>query len=343
MEHIPQVNKAYILIALNLKVATIEQALENTNVAWDQVIGGESIDVDLAAQIIHNVNRYCDIPHWPTILGAHLGAASHGPVGYATLSAPSVGKAMSTFVEWFQIRCEVYSQKIIEQDTHFEIQIFDTTGDSYFQEMFFESFMRAFEVLMEQLMGRAPAAATKLQFISSGQDKKHLMEQEHSSKLVFGCQQNKLIVPKDIWFQPSPLYDKEAFEFNLRQCQQLLEEQQARGRIDLRVRHILFKHFEQNVLSSNNESLPPSQTDLCEVLHLTERTLIRQLKACNTSYKQIIEEERRKCAVRLLRDARYTVYQVANLLGYLEPANFCRAFKRWTGQSPTEFRRNPNI
>ena len=87
--------------------------------------------------------------------------------------------------------------------------------------------------------------------------------------------------------------------------------------------------------------MPPSLAELCEVLHLTERTLIRTLKKLDTAYKKILEEERQKFAVQLLADAKYTVFNVADILGYRESANFCRAFKVWFKQSPTAYRRNP--
>jgi AraC-like DNA-binding protein len=41
----------------------------------------------------------------------------------------------------------------------------------------------------------------------------------------------------------------------------------------------------------------------------------------------------------MLDDARYTISEIGHLLGYGDPANFGRAFKRLTGQSPSEYRR----
>jgi AraC-like DNA-binding protein len=167
------------------------------------------------------------------------------------------------------------------------------------------------------------------------------MEAEFASQLCFASPQNKLVVPKTLWFSPSPLYDKDSYEFNLRKCQQLLEELDIQGRIDLMIRKLIRQHFERAIISKASESMPPSLAELCEVLHLTERTLIRRLKELDTAYKKILEEERQKFAVQLLADAKYTVFNVADILGYRESANFCRAFKVWFKQSPTAYRRNP--
>jgi AraC-like DNA-binding protein len=290
---------------------------------------------------VHNLNSYSYTPNWPTILGKHLGIATHGPVGYATISAPSVGMALATFVKWYQIRSNTYSVSIIENDENVEITILDTTGDQGFQEFFFEALMRAFENLIELLIGHPPKGETKLYFKTLASNRKHLMEAEFASQLCFASPQNKLVVPKKLWFSPSPLYDKDSYEFNLRKCQQLLEELDIQGRLDLMIRKLIRQHFERAIISKASESLPPSLVELCEVLHLTERTLIRRLKELDTAYKKILEEERRKFAVQLLADAKYTVFNVADILGYRESANFCRAFKVWFKQSPTAYRRNP--
>jgi AraC-like DNA-binding protein len=294
-----------------------------------------------AIKIVHNLNSYSYTPNWPTILGKHLGIATHGPVGYATISAPSVGKALATFVKWYQIRSNTYSVTIIENDENVEITILDTTGDQGFQEFFFEALMRAFENLIELLIGHPPKGETKLYFKTLASNRKHLMEAEFASQLCFASPQNKLVVPKTLWFSPSPLYDKDSYEFNLRKCQQLLEELDIQGRIDLVIRKLIRQHFERAIMSKASESLPPSLAELCEVMHLTERTLIRRLKELGTAYKKILEEERRKFAMQLLADAKYTVFNVADILGYRESANFCRAFKVWFKQSPTAYRRNP--
>ena len=337
----PQSNKAYVLIAKSLNFAPADKLLEGTSLSESSLLKQESIDVADAIKIVHNLNSYSYTPNWPTILGKHLGIATHGPVGYATISAPSLGKALATFVKWYHIRSNTYSASIIENDEYVEISIFDTTGDQGFQEFFFEALMRAFENLIELLIGHAPKGETKLYFKTLASNRRHLMETEFASQLCFASSQNKLVVPKTLWFSPSPLYDKDSYEFNLRKCQQLLEELDIQGRIDLVIRKLIRQHFERAIISKASESMPPNLAELCEVLHLTERTLIRKLKELDTAYKKILEEERRKFAVQLLADAKYTVFNVADILGYRESANFCRAFKAWFKQSPTAYRRNP--
>jgi AraC-like DNA-binding protein len=56
-------------------------------------------------------------------------------------------------------------------------------------------------------------------------------------------------------------------------------------------------------------------------------------------FSELLEACRLDAAQRLLSDPRNKVIEVADRLGYRDAANFTRAFRRWTGASPREFRR----
>ncbi|TXS90265.1 AraC family transcriptional regulator [Parahaliea maris] len=88
-----------------------------------------------------------------------------------------------------------------------------------------------------------------------------------------------------------------------------------------------------------NEGLPSIETT-ADIMHMTKRTLIRKLKEEGTSYQQIKDRVRRNKAVRLLSHNTLSVGQVAEKLGFSDSAVFARAFKGWTGQSPSDYRRN---
>jgi len=341
MTYTTQANKSYVLIALSLNFAPPEQIFRGTQVSEQSLSECESIDIQDAIKIVHNVNRCSNTTNWAALLGNHLGVASHGPVGYATVSAPSVGKALSTFVEWYQVRIDCYTSNITEEDKQFEIVIAGTTGDAEYDTFFFEAFMRAFEILIALLTGNTPVEKTGLEFKTEALNRKSLMVAEYQSTLSFGKDENKLIIPKTLWYTPSPLYDRESHELNLRKCRQLFDERSAHGRIDMLVRGILRQHFEAALESESAELFPPQLKDICVQLHLTERTLIRQLKKYDTAYRKVLEDERKAFAKRLLQDARYTVFRISDILGYKEPANFCRAFKQWYSLSPSVYRRSP--
>ncbi len=71
---------------------------------------------------------------------------------------------------------------------------------------------------------------------------------------------------------------------------------------------------------------------------MSDRTLKRQLAAEGTSFSNLVDEVRyRHATSRLSRNPDYTLQEIADELGYSDVANFSRAFKRWSGRSPSNW------
>lgn len=71
---------------------------------------------------------------------------------------------------------------------------------------------------------------------------------------------------------------------------------------------------------------------------MSPRTLQRRLREKGTSFAKLRDSMRREMAVTLLEKRDLAVYEVALLLGYSEPNTFYRAFRRWNGSSPLQYR-----
>lgn len=74
-------------------------------------------------------------------------------------------------------------------------------------------------------------------------------------------------------------------------------------------------------------------------LGITPRTLQRRLRDEGTSYKEVLERVRQGIAVEQIREHHVSVDEIASLLGFDRSSSFHRAFRRWTGVTPGEFRR----
>jgi len=70
----------------------------------------------------------------------------------------------------------------------------------------------------------------------------------------------------------------------------------------------------------------------------SRRTLQRRLSEVGTSFQDVLDSVRRRLAERYLRNAEISVQEVAFLLGFSEPKNFHRSFRRWYGTTPGEWR-----
>lgn len=83
----------------------------------------------------------------------------------------------------------------------------------------------------------------------------------------------------------------------------------------------------------------PAVDALANRLHMSGRSLKRKLQQEGTSYLQLLEDARQRDALDLLRHSKLSAQDIAARLGYRNPGNFTRAFRKWTGETPGGYRR----
>lgn len=81
-----------------------------------------------------------------------------------------------------------------------------------------------------------------------------------------------------------------------------------------------------------------SEEHTAKQLHMSARTLQRKLAEAKTTYLQLVDDTRKDLALRYIEDPRRSVTDITFSLGFSQPSAFTRAFKRWTGLSPSDYR-----
>ncbi|MGQ0590516.1 MAG: helix-turn-helix transcriptional regulator [Sphingosinicella sp.] len=109
--------------------------------------------------------------------------------------------------------------------------------------------------------------------------------------------------------------------------------QRNRKRRETPLRRAVERHLEP-LLSSG----PIRIDEVARALGYSRQTLYRRLKAEGATFEEVLDDLRRRVALRLIRDEALPVKEAAWRLGFSDPAAFSRAFKRWTGASPSEQR-----
>jgi len=82
-----------------------------------------------------------------------------------------------------------------------------------------------------------------------------------------------------------------------------------------------------------------SAQDIADEFGIHERTLHRRLKTAGTSFRHELDQARSLISQQLLGSTSIPVYDIATALGYADSSGFIRAFQRWTGMSPSAWRR----
>ena len=94
----------------------------------------------------------------------------------------------------------------------------------------------------------------------------------------------------------------------------------------------------RSIITAELRGGDPSLEHVADKLSLTPRTLQRKLQDLGASHNELLDQMRRQLAMRYLREREMAICEVAYLLGFSESSSFHRAFKRWTGLTPKDFR-----
>ncbi|WP_203143611.1 AraC family transcriptional regulator [Marinobacter mangrovi] len=115
----------------------------------------------------------------------------------------------------------------------------------------------------------------------------------------------------------------------LKQVNSLLARLQTRRRFSRKVRRLISRQMASERIDADS---------LAQQLHMSRQTLYRRLKKEGMSFQELVEHVRKDKALRYVASDRYALGEIAFLLGFSELSAFSRAFKRWTGESPAQYR-----
>jgi AraC-like DNA-binding protein len=81
-----------------------------------------------------------------------------------------------------------------------------------------------------------------------------------------------------------------------------------------------------------------SRAQIAQSMHMSQSTLQGRLVRAGFSFQQLLDDTRHELALGYLEQRRLSITEIAFMLGFSDLSNFIRAFKRWTGKAPTDFR-----
>ena len=148
----------------------------------------------------------------------------------------------------------------------------------------------------------------------------------------FGAPWNGFVVPRRYNELPIAGADPKLHELIRKHAEAMLAELPRAANLTERVRDALAQQLAGG---------PPSLRDISRGLGMSERTLARHLEEEGTAFKVLLEDLRTRLALRYVRRSELPFGEIAFLLGFSQVAAFHRAFRRWTGQTPLEYRKAP--
>jgi AraC-like DNA-binding protein len=150
--------------------------------------------------------------------------------------------------------------------------------------------------------------------------------------IQFGAEHNQLRLSLDALAQRNPQHCPSTWRHLLQLCERELEQLTRTRSLRERIIALLGP-----LLNGGRE---PDLEEVAARLKLPTWTLRRKLAEEGTQYRAILNDTRRDLAMTYIRDTELAFGEIAYLLGFASAEAFQRAFKRWNGQTPGEFRRS---
>lgn len=147
----------------------------------------------------------------------------------------------------------------------------------------------------------------------------------------FGMPRNRKLVDAAWLARRLPAYNPVSAQQALALCRAQMPQGTGSGEIVVAVRQLLRARLHEN----------PGLAGIAADLHMTERTLRRQLAAAGSGFRALHDEVRSERAQVLLRGGDLPIAQVGASVGFRDAREFRRAFKRWTGTTPSAMRGAP--
>lgn len=248
-------------------------------------------------------------------------------LGYSIMASASLRDMLSRIVRYFRIVTDVSALEVRETAMAFELVVHTPeTGVQPAPEAV-DAFISLLVRTARGLAGRSllPLRVCLRRARPAGTD---CHERILRCPVEFNSPLDLVSFARDDCLRPLDTANAELARFNDEISRQYLE-QLDRSSLRDRVRECLVSRLAQG---------EPVAEDIAATLHLSLRSLQRHLAEEGSSYDQMLEETRLDLARSYLR-GRYSISEIAYLLGYADASCFSRAFRRWTGQTPSQFRR----
>lgn len=260
--------------------------------------------------------------------GRRMNISSHGFLGFAILASDNLGQALSLAIRYARTRTLLADIRFISDQDSAVIQINRLAAMPSTFSFVVQNIISAFVTIARFLTQNSEEMAAVAKFTDAPARPVSCYEGILGIPVMFGQAHNQLCIPNWLLETPVSTANTTARRMAEAECEKLLAELD-RGQD-------LVTQIRRNIDRLNAF---PTLTVMAKTLNSSPRTINRQLAQLNTTYQNIIDEARREQALQLLLETKTPVEEISHLLGYNDPSNFGRAFRRWLGMSPRAFRK----
>lgn len=319
------------MIARELRLSARDEKKLFTGTRYFWSIGDHFIneDIDAEAQIII-IENALEISRNPALglqWGNNLPMAAHGPLGALLSTSPTLDTALNDLFAFSRIRQNVINFGRRTRSNELAITVELLMFHNEVGMFFIEAALVSLKNMVLQFTGPvADSLKIELRYPPPRHAEKYA--KYLNCNIRFNCRETAIIIPQKLTQLSNPFADTLTHEQARTRCEDLAAIATGNIRWQARARQFMWL-------------MPgrPSLYKLANNFHVSPRTLMRHLENEGTNFRELCDEVLARRAIYYLEEKQWKIDAVAATLGYKDGSAFRRAFNRWFGQSPAEYRK----
>lgn len=269
-------------------------------------------------------------PCLPFYIGMQMKLSSHGFIGFAAMTADTVAQALELVERFISLRIMGFAVRLVREGDIAHLYLDTALTQQPLRDAAVAALMVGLGQMAQVITGETLYGEADIDIPENPrfEEFRYVLP----AQIKFGQACNRISFDAAYLDLPLVMADAASMQLAVEQCERELVAIGLHNRFVRQVRELIYREDE------GFRGVEAVAGDL----HMSERTLKRQLALEGTTFSDILEDLRRQKAILLLDDPRQNQERIAEQLGYSDVANFNRAFKRWTGTTPGLYRRNPS-
>ncbi len=290
---------------------------------------GERLEHAVIGDFWHRVLDLAKDGEFGLKLGRAARASDFFVLGHAWAASDTLLDAVGRMIRYEKVMTSPYSVTTIEKEgdvyriaESFTPELKETVQPEVHDNAVAELLALCTEALRE------PVVPRRVALIAPASHRRPLHEALFGANIEWGADRNAIDLSTDLLERPLPGSVPAVAEASDRIAAEYIADFEL-GKTATQVRRLIAR-----ALPSGNAS----QERIAAQLYRSASTLQRQLSAEGTSFRSLLQDTRQGLAEQYLKEGRQSQAEIAFMVGFSDQSNFARAFRRWTGMSPGEFR-----
>jgi AraC-like DNA-binding protein len=277
------------------------------------------------------------------IFGSQIALPDHNYLGFALQACENGLQANELMIRYMSMRFPSLDIQLNKHEQHYELIVEDWLDEPSLHlynlevvlAVIFKGALSLHRMDRAQRMGAYDESNNdfnniiEIQFAYPKPDHEHLYHEVFTNqKLSFGHGVCRVILNPKALLKPFSFSNSGSLKLAESLCQQELNQLWETENLTTKIYNVLL-----------NSTIGVSGVeDIAKKFNMSSRSLSRSLHEEGTSYQKILDTVKKQQAIRHLNGGKLTISEIAYQLGFEQPTNFTRAFKKWTGQSPSAYR-----